>query len=112
MKLETEHFIVEELPLYDPARTGRHTFFAIRKRNLGTLEAINQLAQALQVNRAYTSDTPGLKDKRAVTTQVLSVEGISPEQVLALAFPAIEVLWANGTRINYGLAISAAIGSR
>ena len=93
MKFEPEHFIVEELPLYEPSRTGTHTFFAIRKRNLGTLEAINQLAQALQVNARHFGYA-GLKDKRAVTTQVLSVEEVSPEQVLALALPAIEVLWA------------------
>ena len=93
MKFEPEHFIVEELPLYEPSGTGKHTFFAIRKRNLDTLKAINQLAEALQVNTRQFGYA-GLKDKNAVTTQVLSVEDVSPEQVLALALPNIEVLWA------------------
>lgn len=88
-----EDFIVEELPLYEPSRTGAHTYFAIRKRNLSTIEAINRIAQELQV---HTRDMgyAGLKDKNAVTTQVLSVEGVTPERVLSIEHPTIEVLWA------------------
>ena len=90
---EPEAFIVEELPLYEPSGTGTHTYFAIRKRNLSTLEAINRIARELQVP---TRDFgyAGLKDKNAITTQVLSVEDIAPERVLKIEQPAIEVLWA------------------
>lgn len=90
---EPEDFIVEELPLYEPSRTGTHTYFAIRKRNLSTMEAINRIARELQV---HTRDIgyAGLKDKNAITTQVLSVEGVTPEQVLRIKQPNIEVLWA------------------
>ena len=92
-KIASEDFIVEELPLYEPSGSGTHTFFGIRKRNLSTLEAINHIARELQVP---TRDFgyAGLKDKRAVTTQVLSVEGIAPERILKIEHPAIEVLWA------------------
>ena len=88
-----EHFIVEELPLYEPAGTGTHTYFAIRKRNLSTMEAIHRIAQELQVP---TRDFgyAGLKDKQAITTQVLSVEGVAPERILRIEQPAIEMLWA------------------
>jgi tRNA pseudouridine13 synthase len=90
---EPEDFIVEELPLYEPSGTGTHTYFAIRKRNLGTLEAINRIARELQVS---TRDFgyAGLKDKHAVTTQVLSVDGVPPEQALEIEQRDIEVLWA------------------
>ena len=90
---EPEDFIVEELPLYEPSGTGTHTYFAIRKRNLSTMEAINRIARELQVP---TRDFgyAGLKDKNAITTQVLSVEGITPERVLRIEQPGIEVLWA------------------
>ncbi|MCG9130780.1 tRNA pseudouridine(13) synthase TruD [Candidatus Poribacteria bacterium] len=90
---EPEDFIVEELPLYEPSGTGTHTYFAIRKRNFGTLEAINRIARELQVstrNFGYA----GLKDKYAVTIQVLSVDGVAPEQVLEIEQRDIEVLWA------------------
>ena len=90
---EPEDFIVEELPLYEPSQTGTHTYFSIRKRNLSTLEAINRIARELQVP---TRDVgyAGLKDKNAITTQVLSVEDIAPERILKIEQPAIEVLWA------------------
>ena len=93
IKTEPEDFIVEELPLYEPSGTGTHTFFAVRKRDLGTLEAIHRIARELHVNARHIGYA-GLKDKRAVTTQVLSVEGITPEMILALELPAIEILWA------------------
>ncbi len=88
-----EDFIVEELPLYEPIRTGTHTFFAIRKRNLSTLEVINRIARDLQIHTRRFGYA-GLKDKNAVTTQVLSVEGVLPERVLKIEQPDIEVLWA------------------
>jgi len=89
---EPEDFIVEELLLYEPSGTGTHTYFAIRKRNLSTMEAINRIARELQVP---TRDFgyAGLKDKKAITTQVLSVEGVAPERILKIEQPAIEVLW-------------------
>lgn len=90
---DPEDFIVEELPLYEPAGTGTHTYFAIRKRNLGTLAAINRIARELQVpSRDF--GYAGLKDKHAVTTQVLSVKGVTPERVLEIEQPDIEILWA------------------
>ena len=92
-KIAPEDFIVEELPLYAPSREGTHTFFAIQKRNVSTLEAINRLARELHVP-ARAFGYAGLKDKNAVTTQILSVEGVPPERVLKIEQPAIEVLWA------------------
>lgn len=93
LHFQPEDFIVEEIPLYEPNGTGTHTYFAIRKRNLSTYEAINRIASYLQV-RTSSIGYAGLKDKCAITTQVLSVEGITPNQLLNLDIPSIEVLWA------------------
>ena len=90
---EPEDFVVEELPLYEPTRTGTHTFFAIRKRNLSTFEAINRISRDLQIASGQFGYA-GLKDKHAITTQVLSIEGVHPERVLKIEQPDIEVLWA------------------
>jgi len=57
------------------------------------MEVINRIARELQVP-ARDMGYAGLKDKNAVTTQILSVEGIAPEQVLRVEQPNIEVLWA------------------
>ncbi len=88
-----EDFIVEEIPKYEPSGVGTHTFFAICKRNIGTLDAIRQISRVLNV-KPSSIGYAGLKDKHAVTTQVISVEAIPPEQVLTIELPGIDVLWA------------------
>lgn len=93
MRFKPEDFLVEEIPLYEPTKEGLHTYFAIRKRGLTTYEAIKKIASILQVNPKNIGYA-GLKDKHAITTQVLSVEGITPEQVLKIEVPSIQVLWA------------------
>ena len=93
MQFEPEDFIVEEIPLYEPTGFGTHTYFAIRKHNLSTFDAIMKIAATLQVNQRDIGYA-GLKDKRAITTQILSIEGITPQQVLNIELPSIEVLWA------------------
>ncbi len=93
MHFQPEDFIVKEIPLYEPSGHGTHTYFAIRKRNLSTYDAINKIATYLHV-RPSGIGYAGLKDKCAITTQVLSAEGITPEQLLTTEIPSIEVLWA------------------
>ncbi len=109
IRFEPEDFIVEEIPLYEPSRSGLHTFFAIRKRSLSTFEAINQIAHALHVNPSNIGYA-GLKDKHAITTQVLSVEGIPPEHVLKLNVPQIQILWAE--RHSHKLRVGHLRGNR
>jgi tRNA pseudouridine13 synthase len=90
-------FVVEELPLYTPVGEGQHTFFEIRKTGLSTFYAVRTLAAALGVHPNRLGYA-GLKDAQAITRQVLSVEGVAPERVLALELPGIEVLWAERHR--------------
>ena len=103
MQFEPEEFIVEEIPLYNPTGFGAHTFFAIRKRNLTTFEAIKQIAGVLNVN-PNDIGYAGLKDKHALTTQVLSVHKIAPKQVLDIELSDIEILWAarHGHKLRVG----------
>lgn len=93
MRFQPEDFIVEEIPLYEPKGIGTHTYFAIRKRNLSTYDAIKKIASILHISSKKIGYA-GLKDKHAITTQILSVEGIPPEQVLEIQLPSIDVLWA------------------
>ena len=86
-------FCVEELPLYPPCGEGTHTFFEIRKSGISSFEAMRRVARALGL-RPGQIGYAGLKDAQAVTSQVLSVERVPPEQVQAVDIPGIEVLWA------------------
>jgi tRNA pseudouridine13 synthase len=97
IKEQVEDFLVEELPLYAPSGQGQHTFFEIRKEGLSTFQAVQAIARALQVP-PNSIGYAGIKDARAVTSQMLSVEGVSPEAVTALDLPHIQVLWAKRHR--------------
>ena len=97
IKVTPEDFIVEEIPLYEPSGKGNHTYIAVRKRNVTTLDAIRRIAREVGISSRLIGYA-GLKDARAVTTQMLSIEGIPPERLLELDLPGIEVLWAKRHR--------------
>lgn len=56
------------------------TRFTLKKRNKETLDALQMLAHLLQCSPA-SFQTSGIKDKRAVTTQEVTVKGVSPESL-------------------------------
>ena len=93
LKQELEDFIVEEIPLYHPVDHGEHTFFEVEKRDLSTPEALERIAHALNLPLRDLGFA-GLKDRKAVTRQVLSARLAGPERVLALEIPQIRILWA------------------
>ncbi|HPY51111.1 MAG TPA: tRNA pseudouridine(13) synthase TruD, partial [Sedimentisphaerales bacterium] len=80
IKTRPEDFFVEELPLYPAAGEGDHTYILIEKRGLGTRDAIDRLARALNVARRDIGSA-GLKDTHAVTRQWVSVEHVDPERL-------------------------------
>lgn len=93
IKEELEDFIVEEVPLYHPVDQGEHTLFFMEKRDLSTLEAIERIAHALSV-RPRDFGFAGLKDRKAVTRQMLSVRLVPPERILQLRICQIQIFWA------------------
>ena len=75
IKDQLEDFVVEEVPLYLPVGEGEHVYFLIEKSDLSTYEAIEQLAKAFRrptVDFGYA----GLKDRKGVTRQYISLSGI------------------------------------
>jgi tRNA pseudouridine13 synthase len=84
-------FQVEELPLYSFSGQGDHTYFLVEKAGLGTMQAVNDLADALNIRRVDIGYA-GLKDARAITRQWMSVEHIAPEKIKALNIPRMAIL--------------------
>ena len=72
VRVSEEDFRVEELPLYEPSGTGEHLYLTVEKRNRTTQEVAREIAQALGA-RERDVGTAGLKDKRAVAVQRISV---------------------------------------
>ncbi len=78
-----EDFRVEEKPLYLPCGQGEHLYLSITKRGLSTPQLVSRLSSTLGV-KAHGIGVAGLKDARAVTTQMVSVQGVTPEIIARL----------------------------
>ena len=93
LRVTPEDFRVEEVPAYAPCGEGEHTFFAVEKWDLSTPLLVQEIAAALEISPHGVSYA-GLKDARAVTQQVFSVQWVDPEVLLSLRLENARVLWA------------------
>jgi len=91
IKARPEDFFVEELPLYPASGEGTHIYALIEKKGIGTREALDRIARALNVSRREIG-LAGLKDAQAVARQWISIEHVSPEQVAGASLPDVRVL--------------------
>lgn len=94
LKTRPEDFFVQELPLYEPSGQGEHVYVEIQKTGLSTFEAINRISRALNVSPKGIGYA-GMKDAQAVTRQVLSIHGTTPEAVQTMTIDGITVQWVD-----------------
>ncbi len=109
IRKELKDFVVDEIPIYLPGGEGEHTFVHIRKQGQATFETMRRLAEALDVPERHIGHA-GLKDKRAVTTQWLSVPGVDEARVRELDLGDVEIL--DVRRHTNRLRIGHLIGNR
>ncbi len=89
-----EDFVVDEEPAYLPSGAGDHVFVRIEKRGLTTPQAVRAIAGALGVPDRDVG-VAGMKDRRAVTTQWLSLPPpVTPEAARALELADVRILEA------------------
>ena len=87
IKDRPEDFVVEEIPAYPPSGEGSHVYVRFTKRDLTTMDAVRDVAQALSCawrDAGYA----GMKDKRAEATQTVSLlapAGVDPSALAARA---------------------------
>jgi len=100
-----DDFCVEERPLYLPCGEGEHLYIRVKKRGLSTPDLVLRLVSQLHV-KAQTIGVAGLKDAQAVTTQMLSLQGVKAETVAALPTDerllTLEVLGRHRNRLRKG----------
>ena len=72
IKAEPEDFVVEEIPAYLPCGEGEHLYLWVEKRDVGPEFFARTIAQRLGTH-AGAVGTAGLKDRRAVSRQWVSV---------------------------------------
>jgi tRNA pseudouridine13 synthase len=93
LKVQADDFVVEEIPLYQPCGEGQHAYAFVEKRGLSTVAMVGRIARALGVPPDAVGYA-GQKDTRAVTRQLISIDGVAPEQLQGLQLDGIQVLWA------------------
>lgn len=72
IKAVPEDFVVEEIPAYEPCGSGAFLYLWIEKRDLGAEYFLRQIAKRLQIPSGEIGSA-GLKDRRAITRQMISV---------------------------------------
>jgi tRNA pseudouridine13 synthase len=86
-----EDFEVEEVPAYQPSGGGDYLYLWVEKRDMGAEYFARQVAQRLGIAVGEVG-TAGLKDRRAVTRQYVSVPARAEEHLGRLEGEGIRVL--------------------
>ncbi len=110
LKATPEDFVVEEVSSPPaPAPDGRYAIATVRVREWETNRLVRQLAKSLHVSRRRIGFA-GTKDKRAITTQLFSFEGLTPDRLRSLTLKDVEVLDAYAS--SRALEIGDLVGNR
>lgn len=80
IKEQVDDFVVKELASHDTGEEGDHLIVKLRKQNMTTMDAIDKLSKMLHISRNRIGYA-GNKDKRAVTEQYISIQGVNKEEV-------------------------------
>jgi len=91
LKERPEDFVVEEIPAYEPCGEGEHLFLWVEKTNVAADELTRHIARALRISPRDIG-IAGLKDRRAVTRQFVSVPSRCEPHVERIETDRIRVL--------------------
>ena len=91
IKVQPEDFEVEEIPAYAPSGQGDYLYLWIEKRGLGAEYFVRQVARRLELAPGEVG-TAGLKDRHAVTRQMVSVPARAQERLDRLEGEGVRLL--------------------
>jgi len=80
LKEQVNDFVVKEMASHNFDEDGDHLIVKLRKQNMTTMDAVDKLSNMLHISRNRVGYA-GNKDKRAVTEQYISVQGVSQEDI-------------------------------
>lgn len=83
IKQEPAHFVVEELPLYEPQGQGAHLYICVEREGMTTREVVKALAREFALDQSQIGYA-GLKDKEARCTQTFSLTLADMDEAEAL----------------------------
>ena len=91
LKMIPEDFIVKEIATL-PLGKGNYNYYLLEKKGWTTLEIVKRLAQFLQI-LLQSIGFAGNKDKQAVTSQYISVLGVSRKKVEQFSLPDVTLTY-------------------
>lgn len=97
IKRDPSHFVVEEMPLYEPRGQGSHLYIRVQREGMTTREVVQALSQEFDLAQGQIGYA-GLKDKEAHCIQTFSLSIPEMEEDLAARrasqIQGLKVLWA------------------
>jgi len=91
LKSSPDDFVVEEIPAYEPCGTGEHLFVWIEKRDLSADEMLKRIARVCEIP-THEIGAAGIKDRRGVTRQFISIPHRCVEKVSAAQSEELRIL--------------------
>lgn len=91
IKRQPEDFVVEEQPLYEPSGEGDHLYLWVQKRDIPAEVLVQHFARALGIGREHVG-VAGLKDRRAITRQWISVPAECEDRIPGIQTDSIRIL--------------------
>ncbi len=103
LKCEPRDFKVEEIAAYEPSGAGEHLFLWVAKWDLSGEDLLLFLARRLRIRRADIG-MAGLKDRRAMTRQWISVPARCEAEAAQIACDHVRVLRSarHGNKLRTG----------
>ena len=103
IKSAPEDFDVEEIPAYEPCGSGDFLYLWLEKRDMGAEYFARQIAKRLGISPGDVG-TAGLKDRRAVTRQMVSVPAGVEDRLSQLEGDGIRILRTgkHGNKLKLG----------
>jgi tRNA pseudouridine13 synthase len=86
-----EDFEVEEIPAYEPSGQGDYLYLWLEKRDMGAEYFLRQIARRLGIAPAAVGSA-GMKDRHAVTRQMVSVPDVGNERLAQVEGEGIRLL--------------------
>jgi tRNA pseudouridine13 synthase len=105
IKQVPEDFIVKE-KINLKLEEGSYTYFKLKKTNWNTITAVKEIAKKLNTKEKFLNYA-GIKDKNAITEQVISAYNISKNKLESLSIEGldIEVIGTGKERVHTGLLV-------
>jgi len=90
LRAEPDDFTVNEVSDFKAGTSGDHLIVRLTKENWETHHLIRDLSRQLGISEERIG-IAGTKDKRAVTTQLMSIRGVTGEQLYRVSLPRVKL---------------------